>query len=223
MAAPPQSRALTLQALATGTRELAARDPRLAGIAARLGVPPMWGRRPGFATLVHIILEQQVSIAAARTLFRRLSTQLGGIRPETVLAAGVDGLRGHGLTRQKSAYCHGLAARVAEGRLDLSSVARADESRGRAALLEIPGLGPWSVDIYWLMALRRPDVWPQGDLALAVAMQDVLRLRKRPDRERQAGIAGDWAPWRSVAARLLWAHYLAERGQYVPNRPGTPP
>ncbi len=223
MAAPPQSRALTLQALATGTRELAARDPRLAGIAARLGVPPMWGRRPGFATLVHIILEQQVSIAAARTLFRRLSTRLGGIRPETVLAAGVEGLRGHGLTRQKSSYCHGLAARVADGRLDLSSVARADESRGRAALLEVPGLGPWSVDIYWLMALRRPDVWPQGDLALAVAMQDVLRLRTRPARDRQARIAGAWAPWRSVAARLLWAHYLAERGQYRPNRPDTPP
>ena len=223
MAAPPQSRALTLQALATGTRELAARDPRLAGIAARLGVPPMWGRRPGFATLVHIILEQQVSIAAARTLFRRLSTRLGGIRPETVLAAGVDGLRGHGLTRQKSSYCHGLATRVADGRLDLSSIARADESRGRAALLEVPGLGPWSVDIYWLMALRRPDVWPRGDLALAVAMQDVLRLRSRPDHRRQARIAEDWAPWRSVAARLLWAHYLAERGQYRPRRPATPP
>ena len=223
MAAPPQSRALTLQALATGTRELAARDPRLAGIATRLGVPPMWGRRPGFATLVHIILEQQVSIAAARTLFRRLSTRLGGIRPETVLAAGIEGLRGHGLTRQKSSYCHGLAARVADGRLDLSSVARADESRGRAALLEVPGLGPWSVDIYWLMALRRPDVWPQGDLALAVAMQDVLGLRTRPARDRQARIAGAWAPWRSVAARLLWAHYLAERGQYAPKRPATPP
>ena len=223
MAAPTPCRALTSQTLATATRELAARDRRLADIAARLGVPPMWGRRPGFATLVHIILEQQVSIAAARTLFRRLSTQLGGIRPETVLAAGVEGLRGHGLTRQKSAYCHGLAARVAEGRLDLPSVARAAEARGRAALLEVPGLGPWSVDIYWLMALRRPDVWPQGDLALAVAMQDVLRLRNRPDRERQARIAGAWAPWRSVAARLLWAHYLAERGQYRPDRPLTPP
>ena len=90
MAATTQSRALTLQALATATHELSARDPRLAGIALRLGVPPMWGRRPGFATLVHIILEQQVSIAAARTLFRRLSARLGGIRPETVLAAGGD-------------------------------------------------------------------------------------------------------------------------------------
>jgi len=223
MAASPQSRALTSQALATGTRVLATRDRRLAGIVDRLGVPPMWGRRPGFATLVHIILEQQVSIAAARTLFRRLSDNLGGIRPETVLAAGVAGLRGHGLTRQKSAYCHGLAERVLDGRLDLSAAARATEASGRAALLAVPGLGPWSVDIYWLMALRRPDVWPRGDLALAVAMRDVLRLRVRPDHDRQARLAEDWAPWRSVAARLLWAHYLAERGQYVPRRPGTPP
>lgn len=223
MAAPIRPRALTTHTLAAATRDLAARDRRLADIVARLGVPPMWGRRPGYATLVHIILEQQVSIAAARTLFRRLSTRLGGVRPETVLATGVEGLRAHGLTRQKSAYCHGLAERVLDGRLDLSAAARATDPHGRAALLEVPGLGPWSVDIYWLMALRRPDVWPQGDLALAVALRDVLRLRTRPDHRRQARIAEGWAPWRSVAARLLWAHYLAERGQYAPGRPDTPP
>jgi DNA-3-methyladenine glycosylase II len=223
MAAPSPPRSLTSPALESGTLALAARDRRLADIVTRLGVPPMWGRRPGYATLVHIILEQQVSIAAARTLFRRLSAQLGGVRPETVLAAGVEGLRARGLTRQKSAYCHGLAERVLDGRLDLSAVARSAEPHGRAALLAVPGLGPWSVDIYWLMALRRPDVWPRGDLALAVAMQDVLGLRTRPDPARQLRIARDWAPWRSVAARLLWAHYLQARGQYVPSRPTTPP
>lgn len=223
MAANFPPRALTTRALATGTYLLAGRDRRLARIVDRLGIPPMWGRRPGFATLVHIILEQQVSISAARTLFRRLSERLGGIRPETVLAAGVEGLRGHGLTRQKAAYCHGLAERLLDGRLDLPAVARATDARGRAALLDVPGLGPWSVDIYWLMALRRPDVWPRGDLALATAMQDVLSLRVRPDHPRQARHAEDWAPWRSVAARLLWAHYLAERGRYAPGRPYTPP
>jgi DNA-3-methyladenine glycosylase II len=182
----------------------------------------MWGRQPGFATLVHIILEQQVSIAAARTLFRRLEAHLGGIDPERVAATGVDGLRAFGLTRQKSAYCHGLALRVRNGSLDLAAAARAPDETGRRALLAVPGLGPWSVDIYWLMALRRPDVWPTGDLALAVALRDLKRLDGLPDRARQARISMRWAPWRSVAARILWSHYLAERGQYRPESADRP-
>ncbi|MFO1406726.1 MAG: hypothetical protein U1F08_04225 [Steroidobacteraceae bacterium] len=181
----------------------------------------MWGRRPGYATLVHIILEQQVSIAAARTMFRRVSSRLGRVDPGRVAAHGLEGLRELGLTRQKAAYCHGLALRLLDGRLDLGAVAR-DDVAGRHALLAVPGLGPWTVDIYWLMALRRPDVWPRGDLALAVAMQEVLGLRGRPDHARQAAVAARWAPWRSVGARLLWAHYLEARGQYRPPPPGRP-
>jgi DNA-3-methyladenine glycosylase II len=175
----------------------------------RLGVPPMFGRRPGFPTLVRIILEQQVSLVAARTMFRRLDTHIGGLAPLKVAALGVQGLRDLGLTRQKSAYCHGLAQRVLDGRLDLTTVARSDEITARSLLLEVPGIGPWSVDIYFLMALRRPDVWPQGDLALAVAMREVRGMRRLPSREQQQKIARRWAPWRSVAARILWMHYLA--------------
>jgi DNA-3-methyladenine glycosylase II len=91
-------------------------------------------------------------------------------------------------------------------------------------LLEVPGLGPWSIDIYYLMALRRPDVWPQGDLALAAALHDVKHLGATPTREEQETIAAAWAPWRSVAARVLWAHYLDARGQYRPRsvRDGDP-
>jgi hypothetical protein len=115
----------------------------------------MFGRRPGFACLVRIILEQQVSLAAARTLFRRLDAHVGGISPATIARQGREGLRGLGLTRQKSAYCHGLAERVLDGRLDISLVARSDDSTARAMLLDVPGIGPWTVDIYFLMALRR--------------------------------------------------------------------
>lgn len=206
-------RALTRQALALAAGDLAARDPDLGAIVNRLGAPPLWGRPPGFATLVHIILEQQVSIDSARTLFRRVSLQLGGVTPATVSAARSEGLRALGLTRQKAAYCHGLAARLLDGSLDLAEVARAPDAEGRARLLQVPGLGPWSVDIYYLMALRRPDVWPQGDLALAVAMREVKRLRDVPSRDRQHALARAWAPFRSVAARILWAHYLAARGK----------
>lgn len=127
-------------------------------------------------------------------------------------------MRGLGFTRQKSAYCHGLAEAVLAGRVDLSSVARADDDAGRRALLEVHGLGRWSVDIHYLMALRRPDVWPQGDLALAVDLRDVKRLDALPSRDQQHGLAARWRPWRSVAARMPWAHYPASRGQYSPAR-----
>ena len=204
---PP--RALSGAALEAGTRHLAARDRRLGRIVRRHGVPPMWGRRPGFGTLVHIILEQQVSIAAARTLYRRLGERLGGVTPEAVERFGVQGLREFGITRQKSAYCHGLAQRVLDGRIDLSRIARSGDAEARHALLEVPGIGPWSVDIYFLMALRRPDVWPRGDLALAAALRDVHGLDRPPDHEQQSSLAERWRPWRSVAARILWMHYLA--------------
>jgi DNA-3-methyladenine glycosylase II len=171
----------------------------------------MWARRPGFPTLVHIVLEQQVSIAAARTLFRRVSGHLGGMTPERVAERGVDGLARLGLTRQKASYCHALALAVLDGSLSLPRIARAHDLKGRAALLALRGIGPWSADIYYLLALRRPDVWPVGDLALAVALQEVKRLRTRPAVDRQLELSAAWAPWRSVAARLLWHYYLTTR------------
>ena len=210
-------RALTRQALHEAARELAARDAVLAGIRERLGAPPMWGRRPGFATLVRIILEQQVSLASARTLYGRLDTHLGGVTLDSVAASTVSGLREFGLTRQKAAYCHGLALRVQDGRLDLAAAARGPDEAGRSALLAVPGLGPWSVDIYYLMALKRPDVWPTGDLALAVALRELKRMKHLPRADEQHRLARRWVPWRSVAARMLWAHYLEARGQYLPD------
>ena len=125
-------------------------------------------------------------------------------------------MRKLGCTRQKARYCHGLAARILDGRLDLPTVAALPDEVGRTRLLAVPGIGPWSVDIYYLMALRRPDVWPEGDLALAAALQEVKRMRKLPSRADQRALAETWLPWRSVAARLLWAHYLEARGQYAP-------
>jgi DNA-3-methyladenine glycosylase II len=171
----------------------------------------MWARRPGFATLIHIVLEQQVSIAAARTLFSRLRRQLGEMTPRTVAAHGVARLRRFGLTRQKASYCHELALAVRDGRLNLGRVARAEDADGRQTLLAMRGLGPWSVDVYYLMALRRPDVWPSGDLALAVAMRDIKGLPGKPGDSEQQEISASWAPWRSVAARLLWHYYLNTR------------
>ncbi len=200
---------LTRASLLVGTEALCARDPDLAAIVRRHGPPPLWGRRPGFQTLVRIVLEQQVSLAAARTMYEKLRRAIGEVTPARVERLGVAGLRRLGFTRQKASYCHGLACSLRAGTLDLSAVARAADDRGRDALLRVRGLGPWSVDIYYLMALRRPDVWPRGDLALATAAAQVKRLRARPDDTALARLAAGWAPWRSVAARILWHHYLS--------------
>ncbi len=206
---PP--RHLTAKTLSVATDELADRDSDLGAIVRQFGPPPLWVRRPGFATLLRIILEQQVSLASARTMFERLRLTLGAVTAEAVSSLDVSGLRALGFTRQKAGYCHGLAERICSGRLDLGAIGRMTDDVGVARLLEIRGLGPWSVDIYFLIALRRPDVWPRGDVALATAVHHVKRLRTRPDDVRLARLAKRWMPWRSVAARILWHHYLSTR------------
>jgi DNA-3-methyladenine glycosylase II len=204
---------ITEETLRLGVDTLAGRDPDLHRVYVRLGYPPLWTREPGFASLVQIILEQQVSIKAAATMFERLASHLESVTPDSVKKAGESGLRGVGLTRQKSRYCVELANRITSGELVLSQLECLDDGLGRSHLLNVPGLGPWSVDVYYMMALRRQDVWPQGDLALAAAIQDIKKLDARPTNDEQLAFAEQWAPWRAVAARMLWMHYLDARGQ----------
>ena len=180
----------------------------------RLGAPHLWGRHPGFATLVQIILEQQISLSAARTIYRRLRTEMGGMTPGLVHSRKISGLRSLGITRQKSRYCFSLAEMILDGALNLSDAARSPDQIGREMLMSVSGLGSWSVDIYYLMALRRLDIWPKGDLALPVSLQEIKKLKEPPNHDEQAGLASAWRPWRSVAARLMWAHYLDARGRY---------
>src|SRR6185436_17744454 len=171
-------------------------------------------RREGFATLVHIILEQQVSLASARSVLRRLRRRAGRITPRRLLALGDRRLEASGLTRQKRAYCLHLAAALEQGKLDLAGLGRLDDDEASAILQNLPGIGPWTAQIYLLMALRRPDVWPAGDLALAESVRAVKGLRARPTPERLARIAASWQPYRAVAARMLWQRYLARpRGE----------
>ena len=206
-------RSLSATSIVLAVNELSQHDPMLAAIAQLRGVPPLWARRPGFSTLIRIILEQQVSLASAATLYKRLHGHAGGVSARSLAAVGVDGLRAFGLTRQKSAYCVALAARVIDGSLDLALLSRLPDAEAREMLLEVPGIGPWSADIYQLMALRRPDIWPQGDLALAITLADMLGLSTRPSQLQQRAIAERWAPWRSVAARIVWCEYLGRRNR----------
>jgi len=186
-------------------------DKDLAVLVDKYGAPPLWARKPGYAALVHIILEQQVSLASAKAIFERLKTEAKDITPEVVKKLTVDGLCELGFTGQKAQYCHGLAELINSKQLDLKKLARCDENTARESLLNVRGIGPWTADIYLLMVLRRPDIWPDGDLALAESARRIKRLRKRPDVEKLRKVASAWSPWRSVAARILWHAYLSER------------
>ena len=198
-------------ALATAVEELSRRDPDLAELRRRLGVPPLWARRPGFSALVKIILEQQVSLASAQAAFDRLRGAVDRLTPRAFLELDPATLRRVGFSRQKAGYCRALAEEIVEGRLRLADLARMDDAAAHDRLTRLKGVGRWTADIYLLMALCRPDVWPRGDLALARAAQRVKRLPSLPDDDRLEAIAAAWRPWRAVAARLLWREYLSRR------------
>ncbi len=202
---------MTVQSLLAGVTYLVGTDRDLGRVVRRIGPPPLWARRPGFATLLRIVLEQQVSLASARATYTRLQQALGRITPKQVAGQSVADLRRHGITRQKAEYCRGLAVEVLAGTLDLARIERCDDEAARQGLIGVRGVGPWTADVYLLMALRRRDVWPDGDLALAEAARQVKGLRRRPSTDRLRRIAANWRPWRSVAARILWHHYLSER------------
>lgn len=189
--------------------ELTARDPDLAAIVARFGPPPLWDRPPGFATLLHIVLEQQVSLASALAAFRRLEAAADPLTPERFLRLSDAELLAIGFSRQKARYGRALAAALIEGSLDLESLAAAGDDDVRAALEAIPGIGRWTSTIYLLMVLGRPDVWPAGDMALASAVGETKRLGHRPGPAEMEILGEAWRPWRSVAARLFWHDYLA--------------
>lgn len=138
----------------------------------------------------------------------RLQSQIDPFTPERFVDLGESHLRGLGVTRQKSAYLLHLSGSILNGDLSINKLSRMPDAEARISLTRIKGIGLWSADVYLLMAMRRADIWPAGDLALAVSAQDLLRLEKRPTPEELERIAERWRPYRAVAARMLWQHYL---------------
>ncbi len=204
-------RPLTQKSLALAARELAARDEMLAGIHAAYGDPPLWRRDTGFQTLVHIILEQQVSLKSAKAMLVRLEAAIQPFTPLRFLELGDSYLRGLGVTRQKSAYLLHLSESIVNGDLSFAKLERMSDEEVRLVLTRVKGIGSWSADVYLLMAMRRADIWPAGDLALAVAMQELKGLANRPGPEELERLAEQWRPHRAVAARMLWQYYLGKR------------
>jgi DNA-3-methyladenine glycosylase II len=192
---------------------LAQRDADLATVLEKYGRPPLWVRDPGFPTLVYIILEQQVSLASARAAYQRLLAATKQLTPARFLRLTDDELKAIGFSRQKTLYTRLLAEALDRGHFDLRHLHDLHDDSARKMLIALKGIGNWTADIYLLSALRRPDIWPVGDLALATAVREVKRLRTRPSPEKLEKMSTPWRPYRAVAARLFWHAYLSRRGQ----------
>ena len=189
---------------------LSAEHPEMSRVYQTYGAPPLWDREPGFATLLQIILEQQVSLASAKACYDKLAARLGDVSPENVLALSDADLKSVGFSRQKTAYARHLSEALLEKRIDLDGLHKLPDAEVKAELVKLKGIGEWTSDIYLLMALLRPDVMPRGDIALHTAWHN-LSGEPRPSSDEFLNIAQRWRPFRSVAARLLWHYYLSER------------
>jgi DNA-3-methyladenine glycosylase II len=198
---------------------LVSEEPVFSAVIDELGAPPFWSRPAGFATLVWLIMEQQVSLESGAAMYRRLHGLLGTITPETVAGSTEPALRGIGVTRQKTEYLLDLGRSVASGELDIDALAAMSLTEARELLLGVKGIGPWTADVYLLSALRFPDVFPLGDRALQVGAGEVLGMARAPDGEELELLSHPWRPIRAAAARIIWHAYLGHRGRVEPPDP----
>jgi DNA-3-methyladenine glycosylase II len=189
-------------------QQLCKQDKGLAEIVDTVGAPPFWIRPAGFSTLIQIILEQQVSLASALATFKRLNDLAGELTPERMLELDDLSLRRAGFSRQKTRYSRIAARAVISGTLNLDGLADMEDNAARAALTALTGIGPWTADVYLQMALRRPDVWPIGDVALQEAVKRYADLPARPRGDEMEQHGEKWRPLRTVAASILWHGYL---------------
>lgn len=196
---------------------LGSEDEALAAVVDEFGPPLFWERPPGFQTLTILILEQQVSLESAASVFRRLKEVAGAVTPTTIDALPPETLTSAGLTRQKSSYIKELAQKMVEGQFDLDRVSRLRRDAALAHLQILRGVGRWTAEAYLLSADGRPDIFPLGDRALQVGTGEVLGMASTPDPIDLEILAEPWKPIRSVAARLIWHAYLSRRGRVEPS------
>jgi DNA-3-methyladenine glycosylase II len=202
---------LSERTLKLASKQLAGQHAELALVYNIYGTPPLWDRPAGFATLLNIILEQQVSLASAKACFDKLALHIGEVTPKGLLSINDADLKTIGFSRQKAAYARYLSEAILENRVDLDSLQELPDADVKAELVKLKGVGEWTSDIYLLMAMLRPDVMPKGDIALHEAYRKLTDAKKRPGSDEFVTMAEKWKPFRSVAARMLWHYYLSEK------------
>ncbi len=191
--------------------QLAAQDEELANIIHQYGYPPFWSRAPTFHSLVHFILEQQVSLASARAAITKLEERLGAVTPANLLLLSDEALKSCYFSRQKISYARSLATMVLNGTLDIENLQHQPDAVVRAALLQVKGVGHWTADVFLMMALHRCDLFPTGDIALVHSTRQEKHLDKTATKMDIALLAEQWKPYRTIAAYLLWHAYLQRK------------
>jgi DNA-3-methyladenine glycosylase II len=192
---------------------LAATDADLRLVIQQYGYPPLWKRAASFETLIHIILEQQVSLASALAALNKLREKIVDITPKNVLALSDEELKACYFSRQKMGYARHLAEVIISEDFNLDDFSTLDNDAVKARLTKIKGIGNWSTDIYLLMVLNRCDIFPLGDIALLTSVKEIKGLPAQTSKEAISLIAEKWKPYQSVAAYILWHGYLCKRGR----------
>ena len=194
--------------------ELASRDEHLAQVLQRYGYPPLWTRRPCFATLIHIILEQQVSLDSAKAAFLKLKTKIGLITPARLLNLTDEELKACYFSRQKIVYSKELAKAVISKELSFKKIKQLPAEEIRHVLKKIKGIGDWTADIFLMMCIAESDVFPSGDIALIKSVKEVKGLPPHTSPQEIMLIAEKWKPYRTAAAFLLYHAYLTKRNRF---------
>ncbi len=198
--------------LAEGVDWLVRREPRFRRVTEMTGLPPLRRAAGGLPGLLRIITEQMISLQAADAIWRRIEKELAPLDAPSILKRRHATLMKLGLSGAKSRTFRALARAAHDGQFQIDLLHQHSNEEILAMLVALPGIGPWTADIYVLSCLGRADAWPTGDLALQASAADLFDLARRPDARAMLGLAEDWRPWRSVAARLLWAHYRSSKG-----------
>ena len=195
--------------------DVAGKDFRLAKVIDQFGYPPFFGRSKGFACLVRIILEQQVSLTSAFHTFKRLETGLEELTADRICSLNPDQIKAFGITRQKTVYIKHLADKITNGHLDLDELDTLPDAQVKAKLTSLKGIGPWTADIYLIMGLKRMDVFPSGDLAIRKAMAGLGFSDQDAEAAEKAALA--FAPYRSIFSFLLWHWYICTNTIKLPG------
>jgi DNA-3-methyladenine glycosylase II len=193
--------------------KLAQLDPDFAGIINTYGYPPFWSRPNTFESLVHIILEQQVSLASALSALNKLRERIQEVTPARILLLTDAELRECYFSRQKTAYIKYLAEAIISGQVNLAAFEQMEDDEIRRHLIALKGIGNWTVDVYLMFALQRADLFPVGDLAIVNAVKGLKLLPKETTKEELIVIAEQWQPYRTVASMMLWHYYLSKPRQ----------
>jgi DNA-3-methyladenine glycosylase II len=191
--------------------KLTARDRHLAAIIKEHGYPPMWTRPNTFQTLVLTILEQQVSLAAAYAAFKKLKEKIGYVTPAKLLQLTDEEMRACYFTRQKMGYARGLAKAVLSKQIQLNKMAALPDEIVREKMIQLKGIGHWTIDVYLMHALQRTDLFPLGDIALVNSLKETKGLSKEVSKEKMLQIAEPWRPYRTIASMILWHSYIKRR------------